>query len=109
MNELVNKKCVPCERGIPPLSNDMEDKYLKQLKDWNLIRENIHRISKDFHFDDFKNSMKFVNKIAKVAEKEGHHPYVHIYYDMVNLEIYTHAIKGLHLNDFILAAKIDRI
>ena len=53
--------------------------------------------------------MKFVNQVAKIAEDEGHHPDIHIYYDTVNLEIHTHAIKGLHTNDFILAAKIDII
>jgi len=109
MNDLVKKKCVPCEGGIPPLSDDKEEKYLKDIDRWNLIKEGIHRIEKEFLFDDFKDSMKFVNRVAKIAEKEGHHPNIHIYYDKVHLEIYTHAIKGLHLNDFILAAKIDQI
>jgi 4a-hydroxytetrahydrobiopterin dehydratase len=107
MNELIHKKCVPCEGGIPPLSDNKEEEYMKDLKGWNLIREGIHRISKKFYFDDFKGSIKFVNQIAKIAEKEGHHPDIHIYYDIVNLEIHTHEINGLHLNDFILATKID--
>ena len=109
MTDLINKRCVPCEGGIPPLSEERENYYLKQVKGWNLIQEGIHRIQKEFYFKNFKESMKFVNQVAKLAEEEGHHPDIHIYYDTVNLEIHTHAIKGLHTNDFILAAKIDTI
>jgi 4a-hydroxytetrahydrobiopterin dehydratase len=109
MSDLLNKKCVTCEGGIPPLTEERENYYMNQVEGWNLIREGIHRIQKEFYFDDFEKSIKFVNKVAEIAEQEGHHPDIHIYYDTVNLAIHTHAIKGLHLNDFILAAKIDKI
>jgi 4a-hydroxytetrahydrobiopterin dehydratase len=109
MTDLINKKCVPCEGGIPPLSELKEMSFMSQVEGWNLIKEGIHRIRKEFNFQDFKESMDFVNKVAIIAEEEGHHPDIHIYYDTVELEIHIHAIKGLHQNDFILAAKIDQI
>ncbi len=109
MSELVKKKCVPCEGGIPPLNEKDEEKYLNDLKGWALSREGIHKIRKEFWFDDFGESMKFVNNVAKIAEEEDHHPDIHIFYDQVVLELHTHVIKGLHLNDFIVAAKIDAL
>jgi 4a-hydroxytetrahydrobiopterin dehydratase len=109
MSRLNKKKCVPCECGIPPLSNDKEENYIKELNGWTLSREGIHKIQKEFYFDDFKGAIKFVNKVAKIAEKEDHHPNIHIYYDTVNLELYTHVINGLHFNDFILTAKIESL
>ncbi len=100
---------MPCEGGIPPLNEKEENKYFKQVEGWLLLREGIHRIKKEFFFDDFKEAMKFVNRIAGLAEEEGHHPDIYIYYNKVVLELHTHAIKGLHLNDFVMAAKINEI
>jgi len=100
---------VPCEGGIPPLVEGKENEYLKEVEGWSLIREGIHRIKKEFYFEDFKEAMKFVNKVADLAEEEGHHPNIYIFYDEVVLELHTHAIKGLHLNDFVMAAKINAI
>ncbi|MFX0138931.1 MAG: 4a-hydroxytetrahydrobiopterin dehydratase [Candidatus Hodarchaeota archaeon] len=88
---------------------EKENEYINQVQGWSLIREKIHRIKKQFNFENFKEAMKFVNKVAELAEEEGHHPDIYIYYDEVVLELHTHAIKGLHLNDFILAAKINEI
>ncbi|MFW9773943.1 MAG: 4a-hydroxytetrahydrobiopterin dehydratase [Candidatus Thorarchaeota archaeon] len=106
---LLNIKCVPCEGGIPPLLEGKENEYLKEVEGWSLIRDGVHRIKKEFFFEDFKESMKFVNKVADLAEEEGHHPDIYIFYDEVVLELHTHAIKGLHLNDFVMAAKINAI
>ena len=106
---LKDKSCIPCKGGIPPISYDEENKLIKKLEGWQLIRNGIHKISKDFTFKNFKKSMSFVNKVAQVAEEQGHHPNIEIRYNKVHLELYTHAIKGLHENDFILAAKIDSI
>ena len=107
MSDLTEKKCVPCEGGIPPLSDSKEEEYLKKLMGWKLIRDGIHKIKKLFIFNDFTQAMEFVNKVAEIAENEDHHPNICIYYDEVVLELHTHAIKGLHLNDFIVASKID--
>jgi 4a-hydroxytetrahydrobiopterin dehydratase len=109
MNDLTEQKCVPCEGGIPPLEDKKEEEYLKQVEGWTLERDGIHRIRKEFYFDNFVQSIEFVNKVSDIAEEEGHHPDIYIYYDEVVLELHTHAIKGLHKNDFILAAKIDKV
>ena len=111
MTGLLSKKCVPCEAGIPPLSKEKIAEYIKQLSsEWQLIEEkNIPRIKKRFKFANFKDAIAFVNKIANLAEKEGHHPNIFVFYNKVDIELYTHAIKGMHDNDFIMAAKIDEL
>lgn len=107
VERLAEKHCVPCEGKIPAMSDADEDKFINQVKGWQLVRKGTHKIRKEFIFKDFKGSMDFVNKVATIAEKEGHHPDIYIYYNKVTLELYTHAVNGLFDNDFILAAKID--
>lgn len=106
---LLNKHCVPCEGGTPPLHNDKEDELIKQTPDWILLRDGTHKITKQFKFDDFKNAMEFVNKVAELAESEGHHPDIKIVYNKVQLDLFTHAVGGLSENDFIMAAKINKL
>lgn len=77
---------------------------LKRITGWSLDGK---RITKEFSFKNFVQAMKFVNNVAALAEDEGHHPDIHIHYNRVRLDIWTHAIGGLSENDFILAAKID--
>lgn len=105
MTELKQKKCIPCEGG-QPLSEDKANDLLKQVPDWNLKGKKIER---DFDFDDFKQAMQFVNKVADVAEGEGHHPDFHIHYNKVNLVLWTHEMDGLSENDFVMAAKIGDV
>jgi 4a-hydroxytetrahydrobiopterin dehydratase len=106
--ELAGKKCVPCEGGIPPLTEDQVMEYLTVVdKGWT-VKENI-KIARTFHFVNFKHTMEFVNAVADLAEEEGHHPVMHVSYGSVEIELWTHAIDGLSENDFIVAAKIDRI
>ena len=103
---LADKKCVPCEGGTPPLSEEEVKALLVQLSlPWKA--ENNVRISHEFKFKDFAESMAFVNQVAKVAEGEGHHPDIHIHYNRVLIELWTHAIGGLSENDFIVARKIE--
>lgn len=109
MSELLQKKCVPCEGGLPPMSLIEENKYLNDVPGWEINRDGIHRLVKEFKFKNFKKAIKFVNKVAEIAENEAHHPDIFIYYNEVKFEIHTHAINGLFLNDFIVAAKIDQI
>ena len=109
MKSFTQKKCVPCEGNISPLSDEKENEYMLQIPGWVLNRESVHHLSREFVLGDFKESMKFIHLIAELAEEEGHHPDIHIFYNKVKLELYTHAIKGLHDNDFILAAKINEI
>ena len=108
MSQLAKKKCVPCEGNMKPIPREEAEKLLKELDDWALIDE-AHLLAKSFHFKDFVASMNFVNKIAAIAEEEGHHPDLTISYSDVGIELTTHAISGLSENDFILAAKIDEI
>ena len=104
---LAKRKCVPCAAGTPPMPLEETSIYLKQLDNWVLSDNNIE---KNFKFRDFQQAMKFVNKVAGIAEDEGHHPDILIHnWNRVRLTLSTHAIKGLSENDFILAAKIDQI
>jgi 4a-hydroxytetrahydrobiopterin dehydratase len=106
--DLSTKKCVPCEGGVPPLNKKEVAEYKKLIKPgWKVTKEN--RITNEYAFVNFKHTMDFVNKVADLAESEGHHPDLHVYYGKVVIEIWTHAIKGLSENDFILAAKIDKL
>lgn len=105
--ELTRKKCIPCEGGIPPLTENEIMEYISVVKGW-IIRNN-KKISKEYNFVNFKHTIAFVNKVAEIADQEGHHPVMHIEYGKVEIELWTHAIDGLSENDFILAAKIDQI
>lgn len=106
--DLAQKKCVPCEGGVDPMKPDEVAKYLIVLKNqWKVIADK--KITYTFKFKNFVEAMKFVNEIARIAEKEGHHPDITIHYNRVVIELWTHAIGGLSMNDFILASKIERI
>ncbi len=107
--DLTKKHCVPCESGDPPLPDKKEDELKKQVQNWILLRDRTHRLRRQFKFRNFRESMKFVNKVAKIAEEEGHHPDIYIFYNKVQLDLFTHAVGGLSGNDFIMAAKIDKI
>lgn len=108
--DLLSKKCVPCEGSTKPLNSNEEENLLIQINDWNLINDGEHRIKKEFQLKNFVEAIEFVNRIAGVAEKEGHHPNILIHsYNKVKVELFTHAIGGLSENDFIVAAKVDEI
>lgn len=107
MTNLTKKKCVPCEGGMPPLPHARIKELLKEIPDWSLEEGRIVRL---FKFKDFRQAIGFVNKIADLAESENHHPNISIYgWNNVKLTFYTHAIKGLSENDFIMAAKVDQV
>lgn len=106
-NDLLKKICVSCEgKGIRPYDLAKAEEYLVQVPGW-ILREDAKQISREYKFKDFIGAVNFVNKVAELAESEGHHPDIHISYNKVLLELSTHAIGGLSENDFILAAKID--
>lgn len=101
-----------CEGAETPLTRPEAEILLKQTPDWKLIKDAKSaswRISRDFQFRDFKESIAFINKVAAIAESEGHHPDIHCFYNKVKLELWTHAINGLFENDFIVAAKINQV
>lgn len=93
---------------MPPLTKEEALEMQKQVNDWSLIDE-AHLLAKSFRFKDFAQTMEFVNKVAAIAEEEGHHPDLTVSYGSVTVELMTHAIGGLSENDFIVAAKIDEI
>ena len=103
---LREKKCVPCEGGVPKLTEREVADLLPQLREWEARDD---KLSKRYTFGDFAGAMVFVNAIADVAEREGHHPDFCVHYNRVDVTLWTHAIGGLSENDFILAAKIDAI
>lgn len=107
--KLTKKKCIPCEdKSIKPLTRKEALVYMKEVPQWTLAR-NAKQISRSWLFSDFVKALKFVNSIGKLAEKEGHHPDIEILYNKVTLNLWTHSIKGLSENDFIVAAKADEI
>ncbi len=106
--DLSKKKCKPCEGGIAPLNQNEVAEYKKHIRDdWNLKENN--KISNEYSFVNYKLTMDFVNKVANLAEEEGHHPVIHVYYGKVMIELWTFTINGLSENDFILASKIDKL
>lgn len=106
--DLTEKKCVPCRGGIPPMGKDQACRMIEQAPGWTLSEDGT-RISRLFVFKDFKEAMAFVNRVADLSEEEGHHPDFEIHWNKVGIVLFTHKIKGLHENDFILAAKINRL
>jgi 4a-hydroxytetrahydrobiopterin dehydratase len=111
MTTLAEKKCVPCEGGTPALTTEEAQTFLKQVDGWSLLQSEgkSPRIEKTFKFEGFMPGVDFVNAIAKVAEAEGHHPDIVLKWGEVRVTLLTHAVKGLTENDFILAAKIDKV
>ncbi len=111
MKDLFKKKCVPCEGGVNALDISEIHKYQKEVDGWNIIKndKDIFFIDKKFTFKNFLDSQKFVNEVGRISEEEGHHPDISFGWGYAKISITTHAIEGLSENDFILAAKIDKI
>ncbi|MEE2780631.1 MAG: 4a-hydroxytetrahydrobiopterin dehydratase [Planctomycetota bacterium] len=108
-DQLTQKKCLPCEGGVEPYTAEQAKAQLEKLEGWYLTNEG-ERIRKDWTAKNFMAGLGFFNKVAEVAEADGHHPDLHIAgYRNVSVELWTHAIGGLSENDFILAAKIDQV
>ena len=110
MNDLLKKKCVPCEGGVVPFNISEIHKYQKKVDGWDVIKNDkgIFFLEKKFKFKNFLDSQNFVNLVGKISEEEGHHPDLSFGWGYARVTITTHAIEGLSENDFILAAKIDR-
>jgi 4a-hydroxytetrahydrobiopterin dehydratase len=104
--DLNQKKCVPCEGGVPPLTEQESKKLLKEIPGWN-INDTNKEISRKFDFKGFNQVMGFVNAIAWIANTEGHHPDVSYGYNYCEITFSTHAIDGLCENDFICASKVN--
>jgi 4a-hydroxytetrahydrobiopterin dehydratase len=104
---LADQKCVPCRGGVPPMERDKAEAMLSQLEEgWSLNSEG--HLEKSYAFKNFAAAMDFANRVAEVAEAEGHHPDLHVSWGKCRVEVWTHKIDGLTESDFFFAAKADR-
>lgn len=108
-SDLSQRNCEPCEGGVPPLEHANAQQLLKALNDDWSISDDQKWIRREFSFSGFNRTMGFVNAVAWIANSEGHHPDLEVSYRTVKVNYTTHAINGLSENDFICAAKIDRL
>ena len=110
MTELSQMKCVACRGGEPKLTEREIDELLPEVPGWQVIDvDGVKRLEHTFKLKNFIEAMAFTNKIAMTAEKEDHHPLIITEWGRVRVQWWTHKIKGLHKNDFIMAAKTDRL
>ena len=109
INELSQKSCRPLEKGTPPLSSEEAKNLLQQLNsDWELVH-NPPELHRSFKFKNYYQTIAFVNALAWIAHQDDHHPDLEVHYSQCVVNYTTHAIDGLSENDFICAAKIDRL
>ncbi len=106
--KLCDLKCAPCRGGIPPLTREEIAPLAAQAPEWKLA-DDAASISRAWKFKNFKRAQDFVNRVGEIAETEGHHPDIEFGWGYARIKLWTHAIKGLHQNDFIVAAKIDQL
>ena len=105
---LIEKNCTPCRGGVPPLTREEAESYHAQAREWGLL-DDAHRIERTFRLRNFREALTFVQQVGELAESEGHHPDISFGWGYATVSLRTKKIKGLHENDFIMAAKIDRI
>jgi 4a-hydroxytetrahydrobiopterin dehydratase len=105
---LAERSCTPCRGGIPPLTPEEATNYRGQAPDWDLL-DGAKRIERTFRSKNFREAFAFVERAAALAEAEGHHPEIGFGWGYTTISLQTKKIKGLHENDFIMAAKLDRI
>ena len=107
MADLASRECVPCRGGVPPLSTQEIQNFIRELAGWEVVRE--HHLRKAYEFKNFREALEFVNRVGQLAEEQGHHPDILLAWGRVEITIWTHKIDGLTESDFILAAKIDKL
>ena len=107
---LSERHCVVCKPGTPTLPAAEIDEHLHRVPGWEVVEQDGHlTLTRTLLFNGFMPGVELVNKIAKIAEAEGHHPDLHLSYASLRIDLWTHAAGGLTENDFVLAAKIDQI
>ena len=108
MAALAEKECVPCKGGVAPLKGEDLSRLAGELRPgWQVVDE--HHLEKEFKYKDFREALKFTNKVGELAEAQGHHPDIYLAWGKVRLTLWTHKIDGLTESDFVMAAKIDRL
>ncbi|GCE13469.1 4a-hydroxytetrahydrobiopterin dehydratase [Tengunoibacter tsumagoiensis] len=110
VKELSKMKCEACQVGAPKVTDEEAKEYSKQIPEWIIMkREDLQRLERVYSFKDFVTALDFTNKVGALAEKEGHHPAILTEWGKVGVAWWTHAISGLHRNDFIMAARTEEI
>lgn len=110
MADLATMTCIPCQVGGESLDQDKIEEKHAQVPDWDIIEvDGIKRLQRTFSFDDFKEALSFTNEVGEMAEEQDHHPKLVTEWGSVEVTWWTHKIGGLHQNDFIAAAKTDRL
>ncbi len=103
---LAERNCVPCRGGVPPLSHERVEELRRQISaEWKVV--NGHHLVQEISRKNFRQAMALANEIAEIAESQGHHPDLLVQWGRLTVTLFTHAIDGLHENDFIMAARID--
>ncbi|HEU5379502.1 MAG TPA: 4a-hydroxytetrahydrobiopterin dehydratase [Ktedonobacteraceae bacterium] len=106
MEQLKQARCVPCEDGVPQASADEISTYIAELPGWQIIEvAGVKQLTRSFAFDNFAHALAFTNRIGELAELEGHHPALLTEWGKVTATWWTHTVRGLHRNDFVMAAK----
>src|SRR5688500_7793679 len=107
---LTQSSCEPCRGGVPTLTPAEIAGLAPEVPEWQVAEvDGISRLRRTFTFPDFASALAFANRVGDIAEREGHHPDLHVAWGKVTVETWTHKIHGLHRNDFVLAAKIDAL
>jgi len=110
MAGLTQSTCIPCRGGVPTLTDSEIAALAPQVPEWRVVEvDGVRRLTREFPFPDFKSALDFAVEVGALAEREQHHPDLHVAWGKVVVETWTHKIRGLHQNDFILAAKTDEI
>jgi 4a-hydroxytetrahydrobiopterin dehydratase len=108
METLTQMTCVACRRDEPTVTDAEIAEFQPQVSDWAIVElDGIRRLSRVFSFDDFAQALEFTNKVGELADKEGHHPALLTEWGRTTVSWWTHKIRGLHRNDFVMAAKTD--
>jgi 4a-hydroxytetrahydrobiopterin dehydratase len=110
METLTEMQCVACRKDAPAVTDAEFARFQPQVADWELIElDGIKRLRRAFSFDDFAQALQFTNRVGELAEKEGHHPALITEWGCTTVTWWTHKIRGLHRNDFVMAAKTDAL
>ena len=109
MNDLATSSCEACRIDAPIVSDNEASILIKEIEGWDLINDGIKKLKKEFSFSNYSDSVDFSNKVADMAEQEDHHPQIILEWGKVTVIWWSHKIKGLHKNDFICAAKTNKI
>ena len=109
MSDLASNTCEACRIDAPLVSDNEASLLIKEIKGWDVIDDGVKKLKKEFSFSNYSDSVDFLNKVADMAEQEDHHPQIILEWGKVTVIWWSHKIKGLHKNDFICAAKTNKI